>query len=196
MGRGVACQKEVSGGREFIAMAKKGSTIGGFVFNVFNIGFTVIMFVLPTIALGYWYLYMRQPAQPVAAQQQVNAPVVEPGATRSTAKSIVSREPKTPTPRSSFFSDAPASTQQNLDTKDTSQRVKRINERDTYEMREWSDPSGKFTVSARFYSATGDQIKLITKDDRRIDVPIAKLCDVDKEYLRGVFKKKGVRASF
>ena len=40
-------------------MAKKQG--GGFLFNVFNIGFTVVMFALPSVLLGYWYVYIRDP---------------------------------------------------------------------------------------------------------------------------------------
>ncbi|NND99779.1 MAG: hypothetical protein HKN47_20865, partial [Pirellulaceae bacterium] len=68
--------------------------------------------------------------------------------------------------------------------------------REDREMRTWSDASGKFKVQAKFYSAGAENVKLLTADDRKIDVPIAKLCEADKEYLRSVFKAKGIRASF
>ena len=68
--------------------------------------------------------------------------------------------------------------------------------RSSYELRTWSDPSGKFTVVAKFYSATADKVKLISKDENKLDVEIAKLSEGDKQYLRDLFKSKGMKAKF
>ena len=75
-------------------------------------------------------------------------------------------------------------------------KEKQPSSRDERPQRTWTDVSGSFSVEAKFYSITGDQVKLVLPDDRKVEVPIAKLCEEDKTYLRGVMKTKGIQASF
>ncbi len=51
-------------------------------------------------------------------------------------------------------------------------------------MRDWSDTSGKFHAKARFRSLVGKVVKLETEDGRTISVPLEKLGEDDREYIR------------
>ena len=185
-------------------MAKK--QVGGFLFNVFNIGFTVVMFALPSVLLGYWYVYIRDPGgqktQTVVVQQQ---PAASPSPSSSTPK-IPKRQNGEPRRTSGIFSENPTGVNSistpELTQKQTSQPTsqsangRKPPTRSNYELRTWSDPSGKFTIVAKFYSATADKVKLISKDEKKLDVEIAKLSEGNKQYLRDLFKSKGMKAKF
>jgi hypothetical protein len=61
-----------------------------------------------------------------------------------------------------------------------------------YRGRLWSDASGKFKVKAALLSIDGDQIKIRKQEDlAEIDIPIQKLCDSDKQFLKTLQKEKG-----
>ncbi len=68
--------------------------------------------------------------------------------------------------------------------------------RTEYETRTWKDESGKFSIEASFYSVTGENVKLLTSDGNRIEVPIGKLSEEDKEYIRAIFRTKGIQPRF
>ena len=53
-----------------------------------------------------------------------------------------------------------------------------------YEVREWTDHSGKFRVEAALIAFDGDRIRLRGKDGRMIVSPIARLSEADKSFLR------------
>ena len=181
-------------------MAKK-KTGGSLIYNVFNVGFTVVMFALPSVLLGYWYFYIRP--QNVTQQPQVivqqAGPVGEPIIGESEFDNRKTTGMFDKSESMGIFTESPNETT-NPSVKpsdpEPARPTRRFPRREDHEMRKWSDPSGKFSVLAKFYSASGDTVNLITDDDRKIDVPISKLSESDKAYLRGVFKSKGIRAKF
>ncbi len=171
---------------------KKGG--GGFLFNIFNVGFTIFMFILPTIGLGYWYLYIRKPTAPVAAKQPATAtpvPARRPPARERAQASVPPRSPA-----SEPFFDVGQQRKAVAPDTPTEPPEPRQTGRQKHEIRTWQDPSGKFSIEASFHSATGDTVKLIAADDRKLDVPISKLSESDKVYLRAIFKQKGIHPSF
>ena len=141
-------------------MAKKQG--GGFLFNVFNIGFTVVMFALPSVLLGYWYVYIRDPGgqktQTVVVQQQ---PAASPSPRSSTPKTP-KRQNGEPRQTSGIFSENPTGVNSistpELTQERTSQPTNQTGNarkpptRSSYELRTWSDPSGKFTVCLLYTS--------------------------------------------
>lgn len=50
--------------------------------------------------------------------------------------------------------------------------------------RVWTDASGSFTVEAHMLSFSNDMVKLKTKSGKTIDVPINRLCQADREFLK------------
>jgi WD40 repeat protein len=50
--------------------------------------------------------------------------------------------------------------------------------------REWSDASGKFRVQAELVSVRGDKVVLEKKDGSIIAVPIDKLCQADRDFIK------------
>lgn len=68
--------------------------------------------------------------------------------------------------------------------------------RKEYATRSWTDENGELSIEARFYSLTGDQVKIVTDDDRQIEVPITRLSEADKEYLRSIVRNKGLQPKF
>lgn len=58
--------------------------------------------------------------------------------------------------------------------------VKRIHR----ESRTWTDASGKHTIDATFYSRIGDTVTLQKSDGQKIKLPLNKLSDEDREWLR------------
>ena len=180
-----------------MAKSNSGGGVGGFVFNVFNIGFTVFMFILPTIGLVYWYLYIRDPGGG-ATQRQVNVQAV-PAPTDN--KDRVPPEPAAPSkpaqPLTSGFFDEPFGPSSDSSDGELKTDLKpNPPARKEYETRTWSDASGKFSIQAKFYRIIGDRVKIIAADGREIEVPIAQLGEEDKEYLRTIFKEKGIQPSF
>ena len=187
-------------------MAKKNQG-GGFVYNVFNIGFTVFMFVLPTILLAYWYYYIHKPGlqqqQQIVVQQRSDPSNPPP---RSMGSNSRRKQPQS----SGIFSENPTGVQpisparvdqtppafDHPAKQKTPKLDRNLPSRQQHEMRTWSDSSGKFTVQAKFYSASSGKVKLITADERKIEVDVSKLCDADRVYLRTLFKSKGIRADF
>lgn len=187
-------------------MAKQAGN--GCLFNVFNIGFTVVMFALPTVLLAYWYMYIRDPGgqrtQTIVVQQNTDE------ASRNTPNPGMSptdaRRPNDAIKSSGIFSENPTgvnaiSPGRSVQAPTTQPEARRHTTRQApvrgeYEMRTWSDPSGKFSIEAKFYSATTDKVKLLRPDDQKIEVEIAKLSDDDKQYLRDLFKSKGLKAQF
>ena len=174
---------------------KKSGGVGGFMFDVFNIGFTVFMFILPTIGLVYWYLYIRDPgggqAPQVIVQEQPAAPSPKPEAR------VTQPPPKDPEPvmTSGFFSEGTAATMQ-PDSMESAPPKTKPAARKEYEVRTWTDNSGGFSVRASFYSVTGENVKLRTEEGRELSVPIARLSDADKEYVRAIFREKGIQPRF
>ncbi len=179
-----------------MAKSNSGGGVGGFVFNVFNIGFTVFMFILPTIGLVYWYLYIRDPGGG-APQRQVNVQEVPP----PTEKKISVQPERAPTkpaqPLTSGFFDEPFGPPSDSSDRELKTPSKpNPPARKEYEIRSWSDVSGKFSIQAKFFRVIGDRVKIIAADDREIEVPIAQLSEDDKEYLRTIFREKGIQPSF
>ncbi len=193
-------------------MAKQSSG-GGLVFNVLNIGFTVFMFALPTIALAYWYFYIRVPQLQQAETVQSDS-VTLPTPDVVMAAPPENSSPGTPNrsisgglfdaPGQGVFTEsggtstvvAPQDSKTGKSNNTDSKNTRTPRKRDQQEMRTWRDPTGAFSTEARFYSASGDTIKLMKSDGTKIEVPAAKLSDADKEYLRALFTSKGVQASF
>jgi hypothetical protein len=62
--------------------------------------------------------------------------------------------------------------------------------------RKWVDASGDFPVTAKFGGINGDRVQLHTEDDRLLKVPISKLSEEDKEFLRSIYKKNGLLLDF
>lgn len=194
-------------------MAKQSSG-GGLVFNMLNIGFTVFMFALPTIALAYWYFYIRAPQlQQTEAVQPDSVNLPTPDTVMAAPPERSSSGKPSPSisgglfdaPGQGAFTEsggttvvgAPQNRSRTAKSKNTdSKNTRTPRKRDQQEMRTWRDPTGSFSTEARFYSASGDTIKLMKSDGTKIEVPAAKLSDADKEYLRALFKSKGVQASF
>lgn len=56
--------------------------------------------------------------------------------------------------------------------------------------REWSDPSGKFRVQAELVSVRGDKVILEKSDGSIISVPIEKLCQADRDFLKNNARPK------
>lgn len=181
-----------------MAKKKSGGSIGGFVFSAVNIGITIIMFITPTIGLAYWYMYLRDPGEPVANPPVAVAPAAQIVATEPNRRAGQPDSETRPEPAmsSNFFSNSFEELNAPSNSVVSAEPEPKGPARGEYETRTWSDPSGKFTIEAAFHSFTGGHVKLVALDDRRIDVPIAKLSDDDKEYLRGVFRDKGVQPSF
>ena len=50
--------------------------------------------------------------------------------------------------------------------------------------RVWTDASGTHTMEARFKSMIGDQVKLLKRDGTQISVPLEKLSEEDREWIR------------
>ena len=181
-----------------MAKNKPGGSVGGFVFNVFNVGFTVFMFILPTIGLVYWYMYIRDPGGAAPQPTQVTVREIPAASEKKLAvesKTAAPNESKQPL-TSGFFDELSGPREGSSDTPSGGTANVNPPARQAYEMRTWSDASGEFSVQARFYSASGEGVKLIAENDRAIEVPIAKLSDDDKEYLRTLFRQKGIRPSF
>jgi hypothetical protein len=181
------------------AMAKNnsGGSVGGFVFNIFNIGFTVVMFLLPTAGLVYWYLYIRDPGggpqppqvivQEAPGRSERDEPIQPP---------VDTAKPPERAMTSGFFNE-PARAGTDAAGQDDSEKPEpKTPARGQYETRTWKDESGKFSIQASFYSVTGATVKLVTGDDNRIEAPIAKLSEQDKEYLRAIFRDKGIQPRF
>lgn len=60
--------------------------------------------------------------------------------------------------------------------------------------RQWQDASGKFSVSARFVSLRDNVVSLRRQDnDKVITIPVEKLCDADKQWLRERHEKSGIK---
>ncbi len=57
--------------------------------------------------------------------------------------------------------------------------------RDAAEARQWTDVTGKFHATAKFRGLAGKSVKLELEDGRTISVPLEKLSDADREYIRG-----------
>jgi SLA1 homology domain 1, SHD1 len=54
----------------------------------------------------------------------------------------------------------------------------------TANYRVWTDASGNFTVEAQMQSFSNDMVKLRTGSGKTIDVPISRLCQADREFLK------------
>lgn len=51
-------------------------------------------------------------------------------------------------------------------------------------------------MTARFGGINGDRVQLHTEDDRLLKVPISKLSEKDKEFLRSIYEKNGLLLEF
>jgi hypothetical protein len=181
------------------AMAKhnSGGSVGGFVFNFFNIGFTVVMFLLPTAGLVYWYLYIRDPG----GGPQPRQVIVQETPGRTDRNEPIQDPVDTPKPpqrpmTSGFFNEPAGPDSDAAGAEATVTPEPKTPTRSEYETRTWKDESGKFSIEASFYSVTGEKVKLVTSDNNRIEVPIVKLSEEDKEYIRAIFRKKGIQPRF
>ena len=56
----------------------------------------------------------------------------------------------------------------------------------TSPLRQWSDASGRFSISARFVSEQDGQVSLLTDQGKRMTIAIAKLSDADRDYLKSL----------
>ena len=54
------------------------------------------------------------------------------------------------------------------------------------EMREWTDSTGQFRVTAVLVAVEGDGVRLRRSDGREVVVPLAKLSAADAQYVRGL----------
>jgi len=52
------------------------------------------------------------------------------------------------------------------------------------EMRTWTDVSGKHTIEAELVSLAGDKVKLRREDGQEITLPLARLSEDDRAYLK------------
>lgn len=159
-------------------------------FNVLNIGFTVCMFALPSVALAYWYFYIHTPNKAAVVPAVIQSRPAEKLAAPPDA-----RLDPLPPPKSIFFDDSTPS-RSPRDVTPAAQPTPSPAAREQKELRRWSDASGKFAIEARFYSAVGEKVKLQMADERTIEVEIERLSEEDKAYLRALFKSKGIQASF
>lgn len=167
----------------------------GFLFKSFNILFTVVMFITPTILLGYWYLYLRPtpPKKPVVtvvdASDDATNPDLDDARVMAPPESDTSGDGKPIGPV--FFGTG---------TSDPEPKPVAPPERspqpDSYEFRTWSDPAGKYKIEAKLQSISGTKATLVKKDGKKITVEIQKLSEADLEYLRAIYRKKGFTASF
>ncbi|TWU06055.1 SHD1 domain-containing protein [Stieleria varia] len=168
------------------------NTKPGILFQFFNIGFTVLMFITPTILLGYWYLYLRSPADGQANRVAATVPE-EPNESGSHSDPVLrpneAPSETTSTEMQGRLVESPSGEIDDPNSPSSSTSAE-------YPIRTWSDPTGKFTVEARLQSVTGDRATLIAEKDRKIVVMIDKLSDDDLVYLRGVFRSKGLQPSF
>ncbi|QDT12576.1 SHD1 domain-containing protein [Planctomycetes bacterium K23_9] len=180
-----------------VAMKKRKSraSIGGCVFGFLNIGLTVVMFALPSVALAYWYFYIRDPGnqvREVIVDQSTKAAPLDRGREQRASRSPVPEKWTT-----GFFDDvAEMPSRDRNQPPEDALGSKQAGVRELRKFRTWQDGSGRFTLKARFYSASGSMVKLQLEDESTREVQIAKLGEADKEYLRAVFKSKGARADF
>ena len=71
------------------------------------------------------------------------------------------------------------------DSTASSESEKVVPEKKDEVLREWSDSTGSYKVKAYFKSFTNGLVKLKRADDGRlVDVPLGRLSDIDKEWLR------------
>ncbi len=56
--------------------------------------------------------------------------------------------------------------------------------------RTWTDASGKFTMKARSAGVEGDKVSLETEDGRKIRIPIEKLSEADRKFLKSQHEKE------
>ena len=54
--------------------------------------------------------------------------------------------------------------------------------------RTWSDSSGRFSVKARLTRVDGDRVALETESGSKIRVPIEKLSDADRKFVKAQHK--------
>ena len=178
---------------------------GGLLFNILNIGFTVVMFALPSLLLGYWYFYIRDPSGNVPQTIQVRAPA-SPSIPTAERNALANSEGQQNSgmfdigDSIGIFSESPSTRGERQSYPDEmeseSPSIRNVPQRAEYELRIWSDASNRFTVTARFYSVNSNTVKLIADDERKIDVPIDKLSEADQQYLREIFKSKGMTPKF
>jgi len=180
---------------------------GGFLFGVLNIGFTVFMFALPSLALGYWYFYIHVPKNARPTERLVGQPaqdsVQQPDLQSETR--AIAPESSVATPMDSGSRDGQTRADQSVgffgitndrDPVGDDESKSTDGVRAQREVRRWTDASGGFSVDAKFLSADARTVKLQTEDNRKIEVVIDRLSEIDKAYLRSVFKSKGIRPSF
>lgn len=64
------------------------------------------------------------------------------------------------------------------------------------ELRTWTDVTGQFTVQAAFHGYGSGQVTLKKEDGSEISVPVEKLSEPDLDYIRDLFKAKGMTPPF
>ncbi|HRX81656.1 MAG TPA: SHD1 domain-containing protein [Pirellulaceae bacterium] len=69
-----------------------------------------------------------------------------------------------------------------------STRKERTVERTHYEVREWTDTTGRFSVDAAFAGLSSDTVTLRKEDGDVIKVPIERLSRADREYIESLRK--------
>lgn len=57
---------------------------------------------------------------------------------------------------------------------------------DLHQKRTWSNSTGRFSIDAKFDSFGDGVVHLVSDDNEKKTVPVAKLCDDDQQYLRAV----------
>ncbi len=169
-------------------------------FGVFNIGFTVFMFILPTIGLVYWYLYIRDPAGGLAPKpQQIiqQAPAAPRSKANTERQQTRPAKPEQQPLTSGFFDEPFGSAGETLGSGEVEESMSQPPQRQQYELRTWTDESGNFSIRARFFSIIGERVKIVADDDgREVEVLISKLSESDKEYLRAIYREKGIQPRF
>ena len=51
-------------------------------------------------------------------------------------------------------------------------------------LRKWVDAAGKFSIDASMVDVVGDSVRLLKQDGATIQVPLVKLSDADREYIK------------
>ncbi len=64
--------------------------------------------------------------------------------------------------------------------------VSSVGGQELHEKRTWSNSTGRFSVDAKFDSFGDGVVHLVSDDNEKKSVPVAKLCEGDQQYLRSV----------
>ncbi|MGA2257530.1 MAG: SUMF1/EgtB/PvdO family nonheme iron enzyme [Thermoguttaceae bacterium] len=65
----------------------------------------------------------------------------------------------------------------------------------THQLRTWTDSTGKYTIQAEFVDSKDGKVRLKKQDGKEVTIPVEKLSDADREFVRQQSKGKPVLES-